>query len=404
MDTVKQEVMYNPSSLMNIFNNALSNEAVRKTFAIRGRYVPGKGVEYNGYYYDSLKDETSEASMSFVVPSLLRHTLQPDQTIECHAYLTKKVQLMAGRIDLQLNLIDIVSQQQTAVSNDELRAISLLQAKAQAGYRDVDSFIKNKIINDQKIKVVIITGKTGIVDSDIKHQLKEAIALYDFEFVRVSLMGEVELIQAIKRYSNHVDIICLSRGGGENLEFFNKPNIAEAVIALDTLFISAIGHKEDITLLQKVADKAFITPTALGQYFHDIYSHTIEELQESKAKLVEQISAQLKANYDKQIQNLTEKLAASQQLFEKSKEENRLLHAKELEILKKQIEIFRTQHQNEVESIKKLGEERERFAKQQIEEMRLQKVKPPFRYGWAVVAGAIILLIIYLRACGTANY
>ena len=34
----------------------------------------------------------------------------------------------------------------------------------------------------------------------------------------------------------------------------------------------AIGHKENIPLLQKVADKAFITPTALGQYLNDIYN------------------------------------------------------------------------------------------------------------------------------------
>ena len=400
MDATRQEVMYNPSSLMNIFNNALTNEAVRKTFAIKGRYIPGKGVEYNGYFYDVLKDETSEASMSFVVPSILRNKLQPDQTIECHAYLTKKVQINAGRIDLQLNLIDIVSQQRTEVTDDELRAIKLLQAKAQAGYKDADSFIKNKIIAGQKIRVVIITGKTGIVDSDIKHQLKEAIALYDFEFARVSLTGEAEVIQAIKRYSATTDIICLSRGGGENVDFFNKPNIAEAVISLDIIFISAIGHKEDITLLQKVADKAFITPTALGQYFHDIYTHTIEELQESKAKLVEQITTQLKANYDKQILNLTEKLTASQQLFEKSKEENRQLHTKELEIVKKQIEIFRAQHQNELESVRKLSADKERFAKQQIEEIRLQQGQSSFKYGWAVVTAAIIILVIYLRACG----
>ncbi len=400
MDQSKQEVMYNPSSLMNIFNNALTNEAVRKTFAIKGRYIPGKGVEYNGYYYDVLKDETSEASMSFVVPAILRNKLQPDQTIECHAYLTKKVQTNAGRIDLQLNLIDILSQERTEITDDEIRAIQLLQTKVQAGYKDADSFIKRKIIAGEKIRVVIITGKTGIVDSDIKHQLKEAIALYDFAFARVSLTGEAEIIQAVRKYSEDADIICISRGGGENVDFFNKPNIAEAVISLDTVFISAIGHKEDITLLQRVADKAFITPTALGQYFHDIYTHTIEELQESKAKLVEQVTVQLKANYDKQILNLTEKLTASQQLFEKSKVENTLLHAKELEMLKKQIEIFRVQHQNELESIKKLHADRELFAKQQIDEIRLQKVQPGFRYGWAVVLVAVIFLVAYLRACG----
>jgi len=49
-----------------------------------------------------------------------------------------------------------------------------------------------------------------------------------------------------------------------------------------------------------VADKAFITPTALGQYFHEIQPHTVEEFQASKAKLVEDITAQLKGSYEMQ--------------------------------------------------------------------------------------------------------
>jgi hypothetical protein len=68
--------------------------------------------------------------------------------------------------------------------------------------------------------------------------------------------------------------------------------------------------------LQKVADKAFITPTALGQYFNEIYNHTIEELQGSKAKLVEDITAQLKGSYEMQVNGLNEKLQSTKELNE----------------------------------------------------------------------------------------
>jgi transcriptional regulator with XRE-family HTH domain len=60
------------------------------------------------------------------------------------------------------------------------------------------------------------------------------------------------------------------------------------------------------TTSKKVADKAFITPTALRQYLNDIYNETVEQLQNSKAKLTDDISRQFKANYDKQIQTLKE--------------------------------------------------------------------------------------------------
>jgi exodeoxyribonuclease VII large subunit len=61
-------ITYNPSSLVNIFNNALTIEATKKAFRIRGIYLPGKGVNYNGLYCDSLKEESSDACITLIVP------------------------------------------------------------------------------------------------------------------------------------------------------------------------------------------------------------------------------------------------------------------------------------------------------------------------------------------------
>jgi hypothetical protein len=38
-------ISYNPSSLVNIFNNALTIEVTKKAFKIRGICIPGKGVK-----------------------------------------------------------------------------------------------------------------------------------------------------------------------------------------------------------------------------------------------------------------------------------------------------------------------------------------------------------------------
>jgi exodeoxyribonuclease VII large subunit len=92
------------------------------------------------------------------------------------------------------------------------------------------------------------------------------------------------------------------------MEVFNRTSIAEVALSLKSFFITAIGHKEDVSLLQKVADKAFITPNALGQYFNEIHNETLDELQNTKAKLVEDITTQLKSNYEVQLVNLNEKL------------------------------------------------------------------------------------------------
>jgi hypothetical protein len=40
--------------------------------------------------------------------------------------------------------------------------------------------------------VTILVGNNAIVDSDIKHSLKEAIGYYDFRFERINLSSEME--------------------------------------------------------------------------------------------------------------------------------------------------------------------------------------------------------------------
>src|SRR6266542_2905283 len=306
----------NASSLLSIFNNALTIEITKKEFRIRGIYLPGKGVNYNGFYYDSLKDESSDACVTLILPAPIRHDLTSGQTIECTGYLTKRVELNAGKVALYVNVIELLSQQDSKYTDEQLKAFEVLQKKAEQGYKDVDGFIKKRIIQQQPVTVTILVGKTAIIDSDIKHQLKEAIGFYNFKFERINLSFEAEISSALLSHDKNTDILVVARGGGENMEVFNRASLAEHALSLTSLFITAIGHKEDTSLLQKVADKVFITPTALGQYFNEIYNQTVEELQGSKAKLVEDITKQVKDNYELQLVNLNDKLQGNKEQSE----------------------------------------------------------------------------------------
>ncbi len=209
------EVTYNPSSILTIFTNNISNEITRKVFKVQGIYSPGNGISYKGLYYDSIKDETGDACMTTIVPGLLRAQLMPNQVIECSAYLSKRIQLNGGKIDLQLNIIELVSQSVSTYTEDQLKAFQVLERKAEVGYRDVDGFIKSKIINSEPLTVCIIIGKAGIIDSDIKHQLQEAICFYKFNFIRINLTSEKQITEAMLQFQKDCDILAISRGGGE---------------------------------------------------------------------------------------------------------------------------------------------------------------------------------------------
>lgn len=306
----QKEIAFNPSAIVHIFNNALNIDATRKMICVTGMYLQGKGGSYNGFYYDALKDEYTDASITLLVPALLRSSLVHQQIIECTGYITKKVQPIGARIELQFTVTELLSQEKTKVTDEALESLTLLQQKARSGYKDIDSFIKKRIVQEEMVKVTIIIGKSAIIDSDIKHQLKEAIAFYEFIFIRCNLSNETEIIEAMEHYSEVTDILVIARGGGDNLAIFNRSTIVKAALNVHCFFMTAIGHKEDTPLLEKVADKSFITPTALGQYFNDIYNQTIEELHASKGKLADDIKKQ----YEYHVEHL--------------KEENRLIQQK----------------------------------------------------------------------------
>lgn len=75
---------------------------------VRGLYVQGKDVVYAGKYYDVLRDETGDASITFLVPAMFREQLEDGQVIEVVGFLQRRVVAKGARIELQLELTPII--------------------------------------------------------------------------------------------------------------------------------------------------------------------------------------------------------------------------------------------------------------------------------------------------------
>jgi exodeoxyribonuclease VII large subunit len=366
-ETISQQI-YSPSAILNLFNNSVNISQSKRMIQLKGVFLQGRSSAYNGYYYDTLRDESSDAQLTLIIPALIRNELQPNKTILVNGFITKRVMNSSGSIQVQLTVTDLVEQTQNKYSDDDLAKITLLQTKAASGFKDVQGFIKSKIINEEPFRIAVIIGKSGIIDNDIKHQLKESIGFYDLQFFRVSLTSENDVAAEIARLDKvGFDIIVVSRGGGEQMEVFNRVALAGKSIGLCALFVTAIGHKDDVSLLQQLADKAFITPTAFGQYLNETYNHTIEEAEHSRAKLVESVKTQLAANYEKQINNLNLQLKGVEELkFGAEKLQN-----EKLVLLNEQIFNYKTQ----LETLEK---------------------KPAVNWVYLIVAIVVSLIICYL--------
>jgi hypothetical protein len=68
--------------------------------------------------------------------------------------------------------------------------------------RDVYTWLKEQIISEVPFKIGIIIGKSGIIDNDIKHQLRETIGFFDISFHRINLSSEEEISTTLDRLNN----------------------------------------------------------------------------------------------------------------------------------------------------------------------------------------------------------
>ena len=319
-EDVAVSLVYSPASLISIFNNHTIIREERKLVRIKGVYLKTGKDAYGGFYYDKLKDESSDYQMTLITPALVRNQLEEHKTIEFQGFITRRIDRM-GRIELQLNISELTNQQENRFSEEDVKRLDILNRKISTGLKDLDAYLQQNIYGNKTSRIDIIIGRAGIIDTDIRKALKEGIAFYDLQFHRVNLSSPAEISAKIRQLeAAQSAVIAIARGGGENLEVFDKPETCEAALSSTSIIVSAIGHAENVTLFEKIADKKFITPTDLGNYLVNLYNDYTASLQQSKAKMVKDISEQLKANYEKQLQVAGERFKAVEDLLQKNKQ------------------------------------------------------------------------------------
>ncbi len=325
---------YSPASIVSIINAAIVIKEERKLVQVRGIFRKEGKMNYSGCYYNRIKDEANDNYLTLLTPALLHDKLEDNRTIELNGYITRKVNNRNASIEINLHLIELLNQQINKFSEEDVKKIDLVNGKLTLGFKDLDTCIKKAIFENRTFHIKVITGKSAIIDSDIRRGLGGALPLFQIEFVRVTLTSVAEITSMVRQIDEIApNLICIARGGGENLDVFELPEIAECLLDCKTILATAIGHADNVTLAEKMADKKFITPTHFGTYLKEIYNNTVEELENSKAKLVQDITQTLSANYQKQIQNLEEQLIASLKLYKHTEEENRRIRHEELSVL-----------------------------------------------------------------------
>ncbi|MCR4669724.1 MAG: exodeoxyribonuclease VII large subunit [Saccharofermentans sp.] len=121
-------------------------------------------------------------------------------------------------------------------------------------------------------KIGVITSAQGAVIHDIVNTLRRRNPHFNLVLYPSAVSGPQcpsDVISGIRYFLDTcpVDVIIIARGGGsyEDLYGFNDENLARAVYNCSIPVVSGIGHDNDYTILDYVADIRAHTPTAAAE-------------------------------------------------------------------------------------------------------------------------------------------
>ena len=322
---IAQDVQtHTPTTLISIFSAAIAPRETKQIVRIKGIYEKGRGAKaYSGYWYDRLRDEASKQSLTLKIPSLIRQHLQPGKTYLFEGFLERSIR-DEGSIQLVFTCSKCISEEAPAFSEDNLRQLDIQRLKSDAGYRDFDASMKSKLYQNEPPCLLILYGQTGIVDQDVLAALKNSVTQFDLAPQRVNMSSPQALVEALSSIPADVDAVGIARGGGSGLEVFNDSMLAETVARSSSIIFTAIGHAQDVTLVERVADKRFPTPTALGNHLHDLAEEVEETHLRSRAAIVEQVRQEFANSiraYDDQVSGLQRQIGGLEQELQNTQDQ-----------------------------------------------------------------------------------
>ena len=316
-----QPIVYSPTDLINITKEQLKTAGALVT--VEGVYVQCGTKDYRGVWYDAVKSQYAAHRLTAIVPTPLRLQISDGDVVQLCGTIEKALN-DNGQITLQLRVSNIIGRKEREMDDAEKHALELQQMKAQKGYRNVDMLLESVLYGGgRKPRIALLFAEASITDQDFRAAIQASSEAIEFNYNGTTFTQIGNFIHKLQLLdSSSFDAICLVRGGGSGIEeVFGNADLAEAVIAMQTPVISAIGHQVDNPLVCRVTDKNIGTPSLLGQYFKDMVERIAGEKAHSKAALVEQVKKQFTTQIEtqgKQITDLQKQMAEQNKSFRES--------------------------------------------------------------------------------------
>ena len=375
--------IYKPSEIIGIFNSILAKQSVNaQVVYLRGVYLASGRQSYNGYFYDTLRDEDRQEEITMYVTQQQRENLKNGNLVNVGGVLGRNVN-NRGQIQIILNVSRIEIVQEQAIDEDEIKRMELRQKKSSVGFKNVDSVLEQLLFTDQRPRVALLFATSSITMSDFDAGINAAKSAIDFMEYRANFSNANEFISTLQSLDRgNFDVIALVRGGGARIESLDDVSVLEQIVSMNTPTIGAIGHVEEKIFIKQLVDKCAPTPNGLGQYFSEMVENVSEKKTRSRAALTEKIKKQFKDQLEasqKQNKELQEKLKVLTKAQEDSvkaqqeatKKHNEQVQAaqKQNKELQEQLKGIQKSHQEQITKLTEAQNQQQEQQKKQQEEL-----------------------------------
>ena len=214
----------------------------------------------SGHVYFSIKDK--ESSVKCVMwrsnVSKLKFRLEKGM----HIVVEGSVGVYTPRGEYQFYAVHIEPYGKGALALAYEQLKEKLKAK---GYFDAQ---RKKTMPKHIEKIALVTAKESAALHDMIKIIEKRLPLVEVWIIDTLVQGEAASSQIAKslHYSDslNVDVVVVGRGGGsaEDLWCFNEETVADAIFAMQTPVVSAVGHEVDVMISDLVADLRAPTPSA----------------------------------------------------------------------------------------------------------------------------------------------
>ena len=257
------QTIYTLARLTGLVKNIIERQAELQNIWVDGE-ISNLTIARSGHAYFSLKDSDSQFRCVMWRSAVQRQKLPLKDGDQVLVHGSVTMYAPRGELQLQVNLVQPQGTGLLQLQLEELR----MRLEAEGLFDDS----RKRQLPPLPRTIGVVTSETGSVWHDIQRVVGRRYPLAELVLAPTLVQGElappaiVEALHLIQEVTEP-DVIIIGRGGGsmEDLWAFNDERVVRAIYASKVPIISAVGHEDDFTLADDVADVRAGTPSMAAE-------------------------------------------------------------------------------------------------------------------------------------------